>query len=415
MTEAAAAPAAPAAAPTNGAAAPAAPATQAPSEPLHAGGSFADFTQRVQQGMQARLKQSQPQPPPAAAPSPTEPAPAPTEQPPTETPADQPAEPTNTQVTPEDLELLAKAKAWLASDEIPAEFAQRLVALKNGDEIEYESLDEVRQGRMRQRDYTRAMQQHLQEKQQWQAAEGAYKAHFEAIFNDDNDGVAGGDAMYEIYTRAGKRKQLLAAATRLAREEQMITDAANGAGYAIMRRLGITDPNDYRVQGAVKREYARRHAEMERDARARAIAFENEQLRRGVQQRQREASDDQHFATQKKSLEQLRPRAFQALGLDHEDQNHRRHFNIYLGSIIRTEGLNRVTPELVMKAARAAREAVELQNKRLDADRGGAAGGGAKPAGFQRQLGPGGGAPAAAKPQQWSSETFAKQFKLPRW
>lgn len=330
---------------------------------------------------------------------------------PTETPPDQAA-----QITKEDLELLAKAKAWLAGNEIPEEFGSRLVALKDGDNIEYESLDEVRAGRMRQRDYTRAMQQHLREKETWQQSENAYKAHFDAIFSDENEGAAGGDAMYEIYTRAGKRKQLLALGTRLAREEQAIIDGANGVGYAIMHRLGIQDPNDYRVQQAVKREYERRHHELDREARNRSIAFENQQLRRVASQRQQQASDNQHFESQRKSLEQLRPRAFEALGLNHDDPNHRRHFNVYLGSIIRTEGLNRVTPELVMKAARAAREEVELQRKRLAAANGnghGATQTGQR--GFQPSVGPSGGAPGAAKPQQWHAESFAEKFKLPRW
>lgn len=65
-----------------------------------------------------------------------------------------------------------------------------------------------------------------------------------------------------------------------------------------------------------------------------------------------------------------------------------------------------------MKAARAAREAIELQRKRLDADSGVRK---PQPAGFQPQLGPGGGAPAGAKPQQWHAENFAEKFRLPRW
>lgn len=431
MSEPSAAPSAPAPA----TATPAAPA--APSGPLHAGDSFQDFAAQVENRMRTQQK---PAAPPSSAPAqaksavpqPTEPAPPPVTDPSAEpapadpnaptdpsAPVDPNAEPpAAAAITAEDLELLAKAKAWLASDEIPEEFAQRLVALKNGDDIEYEPFDEVRAGRMRQRDYTRAMQQHTREKEAWKADESFYKNHFQAIFNDENEGASGGDAMYEIYTRAGKRKQLLALGTRLAREEQQIIDGANGLGYAIMQRMGIQDPNDYRVQSAVKREYERRHSELDREARTRAMVFENQQLKKNVTERQEENKHEEFFASQRKSLEQLRPRAFQALGLNHEDPNHRQQFNVYLGAILRQEKLDRVSPELVMKAARAAREEIEVQRKRISGQNGNGNGNGngaGQARGFQPQLSPGGGAPAAAKPSQWHSESFAEKYKMPRW
>jgi hypothetical protein len=412
------------------AAAPAAP--SAPPPVVHAGNNFQDFQAQIQSRLSAQppaaapAKAAAPAPvapavPPPAAPAPAEPA---TEQPPVTDPnADPnapapeldpnapPAEAATGQITPEDLELLAKAKAWLAGEEVPEEFLKKLVKLENGEEVEYEPYDEVRKGRMRQRDYTRAMQQHLREKEEWTAAKTAYEGHFAAIFNDENDGAAGGEAMYEIYTRQGKRKQLLALGTRLAREEQQIIDGANGVGYAIMHRLGLKDPNDYRVQSAVKREYARRHAELEREAQTRAMQFENERLRKDVTARAEQTQNDEYFAGQRKSLEQLRPRAFEALGLDHNDATHRLEFNRYLDATIRTENAKKVTPELVMKAARAAREEIELQRRRS----GGAGKQPAKPAGFQPRLGVGGGAPAGSQPQQWHAENFAEKYKLPRW
>lgn len=423
MSDVAAAPSAPAAAPTNGAAAPAMP---APASTVHAGDNFQEFQAQVQARMAQQGKPTLPvqQPPQQAkapalqTPAPTPPAapqePAPAEPAPTEpAPTDAPPEPASEPgtITPEDLELLAKAKEWMASDKMPEEFLKRLVELKNGEDIEYESWDEVRAQRMRQRDYTRAMQAMQRDKEQWQAHENAYKQHFEAIFSDEDEGRAGGDAMYEIYTRAGKRKQLLALGTRLAREEQAIIDGANGVGYAIMHRLGIKDPNDYRVQQGVRREYARRHAELEREARNRAVAFENQQLRQNVTQRQEETQNTAFFEGQRKSLEQLRPRAFATLGLNHDDPVHRRQFNVYLDAVIRQEHASRVTPEIVMKAARAAREEIELQRKTL------AGNGHAKPAGkpLVPQLGPGGGAPAGSNPQQWHAESFAEKFRLPKW
>lgn len=414
MTEPAAAPAAPASTPSNGAA--------APPPRVHAGENFEDFKSQVS-ARADHLKPLAKVQPPAAPPEqkaetppakPPEPAPQnpsdTPDTPPVETPPDAPDPAALQALTKADLELLAKAKAWLESDEMPEEFLQRLVQLKNGEEIEYEPWEEVRQGRMRQRDYTRAMQQHQQEKQQWDADRGFYEQHFAAIFDDENDGAKGGEAMYEIYTRAGKRKQLLALGRRLAREEQSNIDAANGVGYAVMTRLGIKDPNDYRVQQAVQREYARRNAELDRDARARAMAMENEQLRKQTEARKQETESQAFFDGQRKSLEQLRPRAFAAVGLNHDDPVHRQDFNTYLDAVIRQENAKKLTPELVLKAARAAREEVEVRRKKQAGDP-------AKPApkaGFQPQLGVGGGAPKGAQPTSWHADSFAEKF-LPRW
>lgn len=414
MTEPAAAPAAPASTPSNGAA--------ATPPRVHAGENFDDFRSQVNaraehlkplakvQPPAAGDKPPEVTPPPAPAPGETNP---PVETPPTDKPAETPPpeapDPAALQaLTKADLELLAKAKAWMESDEMPEEFMQRLVQLKNGDEIEYEPWEEVRASRMRQRDYTRAMQQHQQEKQRWDNDRGFYEQHFAAIFNDENDGKAGGDAMYEIYTRAGKRKQLLALGARLAVEEQSIIDAANGVGYAIMQRLGIKDSNDYRVQKAIEREYKRRHADLDREARARAMQMENEQLRKGAEARKQETETEAFFEGQRKSLEQLRPRAFSAVGLNHDDPTHRTEFNRYLDAVIRTEGAKKLTPELVLKAARAAREEVELRRK------GKPPAAPAQKPGFQPQLGVGGGAPAGAQPTNWHSESFAERF-LPKW
>lgn len=425
MTEQAAPTPAPAAAP-NGASAP---------EQLHAGQSFHEFQQQVQD----RLKAAQPQGQPPGAPKTVAPQPKPLaeiqqqaaleaakldqpvpdpgsktlEQTPAELdpnapPAEaQPPEGTP-QVSKEDLDLLAKFKAWMAGESIPEDLLAKLpVPLKNGEEIEYESLDEVRAGRMRQREFIRSQQKFDQERQQWAQEKGFYEGHFNAIFSDENEGAAGGDAMYEIYTRAGKRRQLLALGKKLALEEQEDIDGANGAGYAVMNRLGVKDPKDYRVQEAIKREWERRQRDRESGARSRALEFENQRLKQQTEQRQQENQSQEHWATQRKALEQLRPRAFEALGLAHDNPLHRQTFDMYLNAVIQQEKVNKVTPELVMKAARAAME--ELKEGRK--------GPGPAPAarGFQPQLA-GGAAPIkGAQPKQWHAETFAEQFKMPRW
>ena len=417
MSEQAAA--APAAAPaSNGAS------SSEPARVVHAGGGFEDFQAQIAERMKSQQRVDQPPPKPKT----VQPQAKPPEQPPEpqsqtlETTPQEPAAEQQTQeaqgdqsqggVTPEDLELLKKVKAWMEGDTIPDEFGKKLVALKNGDEIEYETFDEVRNGRMRQRDHTRAMQAMDKERAQWAAERGAYEKHFEAIFNDERDGAAGAEAMYEIFTRQGKRKQLLALGERLAKEEQEDIDAANGMGLALMHRLRIKDPNHHDIQTAIKTEFEKRKAQRDSDARQRAIEFENQRLKQQQDQRQEAAKSEEYWATQRKALEQLRPRAFEATGLDHDNPKHRMKFDGYLDAVIRHEKLGKVTPEAVMKAARCTIE--ELQDER----KAGGEGGGAKPQPrtFQPQLGAGGGKPAgASNPQQWHADNFAEKFGLPKW
>ena len=426
------------------AAAPAAPADSGAAQqgPIHAGMPFHEFQEAVAARMAARERGEEhvDQPPghkPTVIPQPKSQSSA---APPTETPEGAPSQPEPEpksktldgdkpeEPKPEeraqlaDDELLAKVKQWLAGDTIPEEFASKLVALKNGDEVEYETFDEVRNGRMRLREFIRSQQKFDKERADWEAREGFYKSHFDAIFSDERDGAAGGDAMYEIYTRAGKRKQLLALGAKLAAEEQEDIDGANGMGYAVMQRMRITDPNDYRVQEAVKKEFARRQAQRDSDARTRATDFENQRLRQDAVQRDTQNQNQEYYATQKRQLDQLRPRAFEAVGLNHEDPVHRDRFDNYLGAVLRQQKaepgqLPKVTPELVMSAARAALEDIRDERKQ----RAGAGGADAarkaqaQAVGFQPQLGGGGGKANGQKPQQWHADNFAEHFKLRTW
>lgn len=431
---------------TNTPAAPSSAPNGAADERIHTGGgSFHEFQARVD----ARLKAQQQKPAPAQRQGLDQPAPS-QPKPPNKT-AVQPAPPKTLEqvqaeaqqqnaadlgeqsaeeaqqaeaegqqqapegITPEDLELLAKAKAWLESETIPEEFLSKMVKLKNGDEVEYEPFSESLEGRMRQRDHTRQMQAIQKEREQYKEHLGFYESHFQAIFNDENNGKAGGEAMYELYSRAGKRKQLLALGEKLAQEEQQDIDGANGVGLALMRRLQLKDHRDHRVQDAIKSEFARRQKVRETDAENLALKHENQRLKQQTEVKQREAQDQEHYATQRKQLEQLRPRAFEAMGLNHEDPVHRQEFDTYLDAIIRQEQAQRVTPDLVMKAARAAKEGVkDLEKRRLAAGNPPAA---PQPrGGFNPQLGGGGRVPSAAtaKNQQWHSGSFAEKF-LPQW
>jgi hypothetical protein len=431
MTEQAAP--APAAPQPNGAASQPAAAPPA-SQQIHAGADFAEFQAQIAERQKQRVNQP-PAPPktvqpqakqPEAPPGQTleDPGPQKTlDQVPVEEvdPNAPPAELEQQQAAPaiskEDLELLEKFKAWQRGEAFPEELLAKLpVPLKNGEDVEYETFEEVKAQRMRQRDYTRNMQALDKERAQYKEHLGFYEGHFQAIFSDENDGAAGGDAMYDIYTRAGKHKQLAALGQRLAREEQEDIDGANGAGYAVLQRLKQREPNvkgnDYRVQEAVNKEFERRKALRQSEARGRSLEMENQRLKQQTDQRQQQEQGAEQAQMQRKALEQLRPRAFEALGLNHENPKHRQHFDTYLHAIIRQENHQKVSPELVMKAARAALEEIREEQR----------GGGGQTRGappqqrtFQPQLGAGGGKIPGTQPQQWHAESFAERFKLPSW
>lgn len=319
------------------------------------------------------------------------------------------------QLSPEDHETWSKIKAALENGTLPDEFGKLMIPLKNGDQIEWEPIEEVREGRMRMKDHMRGVQQRDAERAQEQQYRQSYEEHFRAI----NHPETGHDDMYEIYTRNGMRPTLQKLAARFAREEQEDYDNANGVAYATMARLRISDTNDYRVQEAFKNSLARSAAARDSDDKSRADKFRMSTLEKDQQSRQGDARIQQEAQVQRNQLNQMRPRAFEAVGMNHEDVVHRDRFDQYLGAAIRQHKAKALTPELVMQAARAAREDLEDEAKR----RGQAAsqppvqqprpfvpklGGGSGKIGGQQPPGTGGA-------QGWTPDAFSDHFKLRRW
>lgn len=416
MSEQAAAPAAPAAPASNGAG--------EPSRVVHAGDSYEDFQRQVAERMASQQRLDQPPAPPKT----VNPTPKP---PPDQLPSEQPAvdpkpvdpeqqvdQPPGDQQqaqqwSQEDIDLLAKAKKWLESDVMPEEFAKKLWPMKAGEETEYETWEEVQQGRMRQRELTRTQQKWDQERKQLEGHVNAYRGHFEAIYNDGNDGADGGDAMFEIFTRQGKWKQLWHLGQKLAGIEQEMIDGANGLGYAVMQRLGLSGKDahkDYRVQEAIQKEYKRRRGELERESQHRATEFKAQRLEQQQGQTREQQQQEEFFASQRRALDQLRPRAFEAMGLNHDDPVDRDDFQAYFGAIFRQEQAQRVTPEIVMKAARCVKDRREEEAKRKSPP----PPSGAKP--FQGQLGAGGGKVAASGgPVRMDADQIADKWGLAKW
>lgn len=409
-----------------------------PDTGFHAGGNFHEFKARMKQPAPTPptqqppvSRETPPQPPPLAKQGPNaQPQLTP---PPAETPPDPNAPPADLdpnapppdpnappalverQLSVEDHEKWSKIKAALDNGALPDEFGKLLIPLKNGDQIEWEPLEEVREGRMRMKDHMRGVQQRDAERVQEQKYRQSYEEHFRAI----NHPETGHDDMYEIYTRNGMRPTLQKLAARFAREEQEDYDNANGVAYATMARLRINDTNDYRVQEAFKNSLTRAAAARENDDKGRAERFRMGTLEKDHQARQSDTRNQQEMQVQRNQLNQMRPRAFEAVGMDHEDVVHRDRFDQYLGAAIRQHKAKALTPELVMQAARAAREDLEDEQKRRT--QAGTQPPVQQPKPFVPRLGGGSGKIGGQQPpgtggaQGWTPDAFADHFKMRRW
>lgn len=351
------------------------------------------------------------------------------QEPPTgdETQQNQQTQQTQQGPTPEDLELLADLKAWIAGDKIPDKLLEMLkgvhIPLKNGEELEFETFDEVQGGRMRQKDHTREMQKIQRERAEWQQRERNYQSHFDAVFNDADEGRAGGEAMYEIFTRAGAFKQLEHLNAKWDADKQQDVDAANGLGLAILRKIygRNADPNNpeqvrnHDVQTAIREEYKRRRASREREAHMRGIERENERLREANKVKQKDDDNAEYWAAQKRAHDQHRPRIMQQMGLDESDSVTMNEYNTQLFALINLRNAKAITPELVRDACRATKEFLKERGAKGKAGQNGQNGQERRP-GFNPTLSGGGKVPSKeGGKQRWHSQSFAQRFGMPRW
>lgn len=311
------------------------------------------------------------------------------------------------QWTEQDVADLKKFREMMAGDTIPEEFLEKMVALKDGDNIDYESFEEMRAERMMQKDYSREMGKIKQERSQWESERAAYQQHFESIGHPET----GGEAMYEIFTRNGWRKQGRQMAEKYATEEREDNLHAQGYAIAFAQQNRIykqnaqgqwdVDWDHYDVRKAFDKARGERERQRERDDRERGRDFEIERLRGQQKQVQQENQVNEDAARMRRQLDQLRPRAFQARGLDQENPRHMQLFNGQLHAILTLQGgkIDNITPEAVMRAAKAAKQELDAETR----GNGGAPpkpqpqpfvprrGGGAAPIANQQQGGPQGG------------------------
>lgn len=215
---------------------------------------------------------------------------------------------------------------------------------------------------MMQRDYSREMGKIKQEREQWGRKEAAYEQHFAQTMSEDP--VSSADALFEIYTRHGKYEHLMKLGEKLAQIEQEDIDTARGYAMALAYRNGYVDQqgrinwNDHRVAQAYESKKANLQQERIEGHKRRAVEFENQRLRESQQQRQQETQVEEEAARMRRQLDQLRPRAFEVKGLDHDNPRHMVLFNQQLHAILTLEGV-KITPEVVMRAAKAAKQEVD--------------------------------------------------------
>lgn len=320
------------------------------------------------------------------------------------------AEATEGATDPEYVRILAEAVAeWRDTGEVPKDLLEMPIALKNGDEYEFETLDEVIKGRMMAKDHMRGVQARDAERAQESRIRTNYESHFEDIAHPET----GHEAMYDAYTRNGLRKQLVKLAERMLTEEQEDHDTANGAAYAAMARLGIRDPNHHEVQKARNEALARCERARLADDQQRANDFKNKRREAFEEQRGTSREEAANYEVMKRQLDQLRPRAFQRLGLDHDNPKHREKFDEYMGAVIRRENLPRLTPDAVWKAAKMAKQELNARPAPAVPQRQG-------PKPFVGRLGasggrkPGAGGPGG-KQERLSTSVMETKFGVRKW
>jgi hypothetical protein len=280
----------------------------------------------------------------------------------------------------------------------------QLVPMKNGDDVEYEKFGEAIENGMRRRDHTRNFVEWEKKEQSYQGQLQAYKTHFDQI----GDPEKGGEAMYEVYSRQGWRKQMQQMAQKLAVEEQEDRDHAYGYAIAVMRRHGIQDQSHHMVQKAFDDALAERERiRIERDER-RGVDYRNQQLEESQRQRVQQTEAAQGAERINRQLDQLRPRVFKQLGLLDNAKNDAR-FREHLTYQVRKTGAAKITPELCLAAAQ------ELREEILDERKGRAPKAAAAPQpGFTGRLGASGGGKIAGNQPQPGLTVESMQARHPK-
>lgn len=269
-----------------------------------------------------------------------------------------------------DQEIIAKYREWEQSDLAPEEiFADKLHPVKVRGQERYVDYNELRQGYMRQADYTQRGVELKAKEAQVQQQLKSMQEHFAQAKDPDQ--------FLEIYERNGYGDVLEKVAERVGQRRAEHRGLVIAAGRSTAERLGFTHEQIARGEADNHRDVvAAMQAADARLKQARQVEIENRKLqfeRQRFEQERQAATHSQevqkHQQTYQAQLNQLRPGAFKANGIP-DNQGSRIAFLRHLGEVVKMEGLGEggITRAQTMAAARALRE--ELDDQQL-AERGG--------------------------------------------
>lgn len=250
-----------------------------------------------------------------------------------------------------DVDLLAKARDWQASEYLPEEFLGKLIEVEiklddGSKRTELVTAKEMRDGYLRQSALSRAQTRIHQERQQMHARDQNVRAHFEKIRDPD--------AFLQEYEDRGYGPVLEAVAVRIAERRVMDRDMVAAAGIAAMQRYQC-DENDRRVWESKQRADREIRAQREREVELRRIQAERDALASRSRVDDQQAGVAEMAATYRKQLEQLRPIAFKAFRV-HDNPATQKEFARHLLAQLEVAGNYEITRDAVMTAARTLSE-----------------------------------------------------------
>lgn len=264
-----------------------------------------------------------------------------------------------------DAEVLAKYREWEDSSFFPEDLASKMHEVKVRGQTRYVDTNELRKGYMRHGDYVDRGKELTTKEAEVTNYRKAMDTHFEAIKNDEQ--------FLDIYERNGYSDVLEKVADRVharRKEQNMIV---RSAGLARAQQLGFTAEeiqagkadNHRDVVAAMQSTQAQLKRSHALEIENRKLQFERDQVKQQHDERVRQERVSQHEQVFTKQLDQLRPVALKAHGIQDSPAN-RKVFVRHLKEVLATEGGlpdSGFSQKIVMSAAQAMKE--ELEDRQL--------------------------------------------------
>jgi hypothetical protein len=244
----------------------------------------------------------------------------------------------------DDRAALERYREWEKGDMFPKELEGKLHEITVNGMVEYKDTAELRRGYQRGSDSRRQWAEANTLREQAQAERAQVQQHFEAIRDHDT--------FVEMYERNGFDFQWMEGlAKRIARDVDDRIRLTRAAGLVEMQRYGTQDWNDHRVQAAMQRAEQNWARARQADALQRRLDYERQQFDGRRKEQESQANVQQLAAQYNNQLNQLRPAAFRAYGIEMNKGNIDA-LSRHLGNVIQQKGFNgSITRELVMEAA----------------------------------------------------------------